>query len=115
MTDKQTEKAEAWNARISLDAVRVTPAGIQTTRYAFAIAATGSTQSGPWTSLDYAKAYLEAAGWKCSEIEVTTSESSTPPPTEKPWPDITERNTSECETCGRKMFAGESSSTGGTD
>jgi hypothetical protein len=113
--DKQPGNQGAWNAHISLDAVRVTPAGIQTTRYAFVIVATGKTPNGPWSSLDYARAYLEAAGWKCSEIEVTTWESSTAKATEPTLLPTLDKNTGVCVNCGQGVKREGLSSTDSTD
>lgn len=87
---------EAWSVRISLDDVRVSPAGTKITRYAFVAAATGGSQSNPLSSLDYARDYLETAGFKCSEIDITTFESNTQQVTKRTLPLTTGPNIEEC-------------------
>lgn len=67
-----------WTVRISMDGVSVRPDGTQITQCAFVADATDGSPSTLQSSLDFARNYLEAAGWRCSQIDLTTQELSTP-------------------------------------
>lgn len=101
--------------RISLDDVRVSPAGTKITRYAFVAAATGGSQSNPLSSLDYARDYLETAGFICSEIDITTFESNTQQTTVKTLPLTIAPSIEECVRKDEKAAAAGSSSKDMTD
>ena len=101
--------------RISMDDVRVTSAGAQITRYAFVSHATESSPNNPLSSLDYARDYLEAAGWKCSEIDITTFESNTQQTTVRTLPLTIAPSIEECVRKDEKAAMDGSSSQAMTD
>ena len=89
---KLPAEADLSSAHMSMVVVRSQPDGNQITRLAFVADVIDGSQSTLNCSIDFAKNYLEAAGWRCSETVLTTEELNTQSRSLRQLLNITDKN-----------------------